>query len=141
MTATLAEPIQQIVNRIGGMSPLARHLELSLVEAAPERVVIRLPFRSTYTTFGDQIHGGAIATLIDTAATAVAWSGIDPASPPSRGTTVNLAVSYLDAARGQDLLATASVPRRGRSICFCHVDVHDAGGKLVAQGQAVYKLG
>ena len=90
---------------------------------------------------GDQVHGGAISALIDAAATAVAWTGTDPAKPPSFGTTVTLEVRFMAPARGSDLIATASVPRRGGSLCFTHVDVHDRDGTLVAQGDSVYKLG
>ena len=114
---------------------------MSLIEAAPDRVVASLAFHQHNTTQADQVHGGAISALIDAAATAVAWSGVDPASPPSFGTTVTLDVRFLSPARGCDLVATATAPRRGRSICFSHVDVTDPEGNLIAQGDSVYKLG
>ena len=130
---------QVVAERVVG-NPLGAQLGMELVEAELDRVVFKLPFRHQNTTMGDQLHGGAIAALIDSAATAVAWSGTDASNPPSRGTTVNLEVSYTAPARATDLVATATVPRRGRSICFCHVDVHDVDGSLVAQGDAIYKL-
>ena len=122
-------------------NPLGSHLGMTVIEAAPDRVVAGLIFSEHNTTAGDQVHGGAISSLIDAAATAVAWSGVDPDSPPSFGTTVTLEVRFLAAARGCDLVATATVPRRGRSICFCHVEVTDPDGNRVAQGDCVYKLG
>lgn len=127
-------------NRIAS-SPLGGLLGIHAVEAEADRVVLAMPFRHEITTIADQVHGGAISTLIDSAATAVAWSGVDPENTPSFGTTVNLEVSFLAPARKTDLIATASVARRGRTICFCQVDVHDQGGGLVAQGRAIYKLG
>lgn len=129
-----------VAERVVG-NPLGEHLGMTLVEAAPDRVVVGLPFRQHNVTLGDQVHGGAIAALIDAAATAVAWTGTDAQAPPARGTTVNLEVSFMAAARACDLTATATVPRRGRTICFCSVEVHDPTGALVAQGRAVYKLG
>ena len=122
-------------------SPLGGHLGLEPVEAVPDRVRIRLGFKNEITTVADQIHGGALAALIDTAATAVAWSGVDPQNPPQRGTTVSLSVHYLAAARGKDVTATATVAKRGRTLCFCLVEVHDSEGTLVARGDSVYKLG
>ena len=122
-------------------SPLSSQLSFSTISAEPDKVVMSMPFRHEHTTMADQVHGGAIAALIDTVATAAAWSGVDPNNPPSRGTTVNLEVSYMAAARAVDLIATGTVPKRGSSICFCHVDVHDPDGKLIAQGRAVYKIG
>ena len=132
--------VQATAERILG-NPLGSHLGMSVIEAAPERVVAGLPFRRHNTTMGDQVHGGAISALIDAAATAVAWSGVDSESPPSFGTTVTLEVRFMAPARGCDLVATATVPRRGRSICFSHVEVKDPEGNLVAQGDSVYKLG
>jgi uncharacterized protein (TIGR00369 family) len=136
MTATL-EPV---LNRIS-MSPLGRLLGFELVEWAPERVVIKMPFRDDLCTLGDLVHGGAISALADTTATAVAWSGVDPARPPQRGTTVSLAVDFMTGARGRDLLAEGTIARRGKSICFCNVAVRTSAGEQVAQARAVYKLG
>jgi acyl-coenzyme A thioesterase PaaI-like protein len=31
--------------------------------------------------------------------------------------------------------------RRGRSLCFCEVDVEGAGSRLLAKGLATYKVG
>lgn len=114
---------------------------MSVIDATPERIVAGLAFHAHNTTMGDQVHGGAISALIDAAATAVVWAGVDPESPPSFGTTVTLEVRFMAPARNCDLVATAAVPRRGRSICFSHVDVKDPEGNLVAQGDSVYKLG
>jgi len=131
---------QAIAERIFS-NPLGRHLGMTTIDASPDRVVAGLTWSEHNTTAGDQVHGGAISALIDAAATAVAWSGADPEKPPTFGTTVTLEVRFLAPARGCDLRATATVPRRGRTICFSHVDVHDEDGTLVAQGDSVYKLG
>ena len=136
----MAVTLDPVVHRIS-MSPLGRLLGFELVEWAPERVVLRMPFRDEITTVGDLVHGGAISALADTAATAVAWSGVDPASPPQRGTTVTLAVDFMAGARGRDLLAEGTVARRGKTLCFCNVAVRNSEGELVAQARAVYKLG
>ena len=122
-------------------SPLSQKLGIELVEAHREAVVTRMAFRQDNTTVADQVHGGAIGVLIDTTATAAAWVGLDPEKLPAFGTTVNLEVAFMAPARSQDLRATGTVARRGSSIAFCNVDVHDSDDQLVAQGRAVYKLG
>jgi len=86
------------------------------------------------------VHGGALASLIDTAAMVAAWSGA-PAVANSRGTTVGLTVSYLAAAQGEDVEANARVLRRGRSLVYLDVDVYSASGTFVAKGLVTYKLG
>lgn len=120
-------------------SPLGRLLGLVADELRPDSVRVRLPYRPELTTAGDLVHGGALAALVDTAATAVAWSGVDdPAG--ARGTTVGLSLSYLAGARGQDVVAHATVARRGRSIVVCDVAVTSADGALVAKALVTYKL-
>ena len=91
-------------------------------------------------TIGTIMHGGAIASLIDTAAMVAAWSeGEVPAN--ARGTTVNITVAYLAAAQQEDLRAVARVLRRGRNLVYLDVEVTGASGNAVAKGLVTYKLG
>ncbi len=121
-------------------SPLVAHLGIELVELAPDRAVLSLPFRDEIVTIGSTVHGGAIATLIDTTAMAAAWSGAEPPEN-MRGTTVSLSVSFLAAANQVDLEAEARVVRRGRSLVFLEIDVRSPDGASLARGLATYKLG
>ena len=128
-----------IVEKVIVASPYGRLLGLVLEAAAADRVVVRLPYRSDVTTLGDTVHGGAIAGLVDTAATAAFWarSGLSAAS---RGTTIGFSLSFLSAGRGVDLVAEARVRRRGREICNGEVVVRDPQGAEVAQAIVTYKL-
>ena len=120
-------------------SPYGRLLGLVLDSAEPDRVVVRLPYRTDLTTLGDTVHGGAIAGLVDSAATAAFWakSGL---SAGARGTTIGFSLSFLSAGRGVDLVADARVRRRGREICNGEVVVRSASGAEVAQAIVTYKL-
>src|SRR3954452_24156086 len=121
-------------------SPFVLYLGMRLVEIGPDRARLAMPYRDELATVGEVVHGGALSALVDTAAMAASWSAHDP-SGPLRGTTVGLSVDFLAAAQGQEVTAEATVLRRGRSLCFCDVDVTDAGGMLVAKGIVTYKLG
>jgi uncharacterized protein (TIGR00369 family) len=121
-------------------SPLSGLLGLEIVAIEADRVRIRLPFRAEVTTADDIVHGGAISALIDTAATAAAWSAADLSTNP-RGTTIGLTVNFLAAARGQDIVAEARVIQRGRTITVCEVVAEGAGGKRIASALVTYKLG
>ena len=121
-------------------SPFPTLVGLKLDEIEEDRAVMSLPFRDEIVTIGTVVHGGAIATLIDTTATGAAWA--TPTPPENlRGTTVGLTISYLAAADRADLRAEARVLKRGRNLSFIDVDVTDGEGKLVAKGSATYKLG
>ena len=130
----------QLVEQFLGSSPFPELVGLHLDVIEEDRAVMSLPFRDEVVTIGTVVHGGAIATLIDTTATCAAWA--TPTPPENlRGTTVALNVSYLTAADGADLKAEARVLRRGRNLSFIDIDVTDGEGNLVAKGSATYKLG
>ncbi len=131
---------QEIISQFIPASPLVKHLGIELRALEPDRAQLLLPYRAELATMADVVHGGAIASLIDTAGMAAAWA--DDEEPEAlAGATVSLTVDYVAAARGQDLLATATVARRGRSLAFTDVRVTDPDGRLVAKGSLVYRFG
>jgi uncharacterized protein (TIGR00369 family) len=121
-------------------SPYVGHLGMRLEAIPPDAARITMPFRPELATAGDVVHGGAITSLVDTAAMAAAWSIVEIGQAP-RGSTVGLTVDFVAPARGAELTADATVRRRGRQLCFCDVDVADEHGRLVARGLVTYKLG
>jgi uncharacterized protein (TIGR00369 family) len=120
-------------------SPFAQVTGLELAELEPDRATVVLPYDERLTTFGDVVHGGAIATLLDVAAVAAAWSGVTEEGATT-GATVSSAVNYTRAARGTDLRASAHVTRRSSSFCFCEVRVADLEDALIAHGIVTYRL-
>jgi uncharacterized protein (TIGR00369 family) len=113
---------------------------IQLTGMQPDVATLTLPFADSLITIGTTMHGGAIASLIDTAAMVAAWS--DDSEPDNmRGTTVSLAVTYLATAEHEDIQATARVLRRGRNLVYLDVEVQSLSGKSVARGLVTYKLG
>ena len=115
----------------------ARTMGIEFVEAAPDRVVLRLPYRPHLGV--GRIHGGAISAFVDTAATAAFWSLPDP-PPNARGATVGFTIHFLRLAVAVDLIATATVRRRGGTISVGEVSVTDSDGAEVAMATVTYKL-
>jgi uncharacterized protein (TIGR00369 family) len=121
-------------------SPFVTQLGISLEEMEPDRARLALPFNESLPTMGDIVHGGAISSLIDTAAAAAAWSGSEVPERP-RASTVGLTVDFLAPARGKDLAADARVVRRTASgLCFIEVSVTDSEGTRVALALVTYQL-
>lgn len=121
-------------------SPFPAHLGIELVEIDDGRARLRLPFRDEVVTIGTVVHGGAIATLVDTAAMAAAWAGAE-VPDRLRGSTVGLTISYLAPADGVDVTASAEVVRRGRRLATVRVDATTDDGTLVATALVTYQLG
>jgi len=59
-------------------SPFVLELGISVEKIERDLAVLVLPFRQTSTTIADVVHGGALSSLIDTAATAAAWPAPRP---------------------------------------------------------------
>ena len=55
-------------------SPYVKHLGMQLTDLQPGLATLTLPFTNALVTIGTVVHGGAIASLIDTAAMVAAWS-------------------------------------------------------------------
>ncbi len=112
-------------------------LGVELVERETDRVVVKLPYQPKLGV--GRIHGGAISALVDIAATAAFWScpGVTPAS---QGATVGFTINFLRLAVATDLVATATVRRRGGTLCTGDVSVHNDAGEEVAAAIVTYKL-
>ena len=99
---------------------------------------IRLPFRSELLQPAGVVHGGVIATLVDSVFVPAIGAGYPERR---RYSTVDLAVQYLGAVTSEDLLAEGWVVKRGRSIVFCAAEVRASpSGELVATGTATCKV-
>ena len=120
-------------------SPFVSHLGIEVDLTEPDRALLSMPFNESLPTIGDVVHGGAISSLIDTAA-AAAWSGAEVPERP-RASTVGLSVNFLRPVRGQGVSANARVIRRGGSgLCVCEVKVAAVDGTEVATALVTYQL-
>jgi acyl-CoA thioesterase len=81
------------------------------------------------------MHGGAIASLIDTAV-ALAIAGIS--EPGDRFTTVEMKVNYLTPIKAGRAIADARLIKNGRRIVVGDCDVSDSQGRLAAKGLVTY---
>lgn len=108
-----------------------------LEELRTDYARMRLPFRPELDQPAGVVHGGAIATLVDTVVVPAIATGYDERP---RMVTVTMDVQYRGAVVGEDMVAEGWVEQRGRSIVFCRADVRTAPDKLVATGTLVYKV-
>ena len=135
-TAPLAAGPRDAVRRITG-EHFAALLGVRLRESGQDRAVVELPYSGKLGV--GRVHGGAISALIDVAATAAFWS-CPRLGANARGATVGFTVQFLKLAVGTGLVATATVRRRGGTLCTGDVTVRDEAGDEVAAAMVTYKL-
>lgn len=99
---------------------------------------LRLPYRPEHEQPAGPVHGGAIASLIDTVVVpAVGW--VFPAVPQMLTLTMN--VEYRSALVQADAVAEGWITQRGNSIVFAEAEVRAADdARVVANGRLVYKV-
>jgi uncharacterized protein (TIGR00369 family) len=113
------------------------YVGLVLEEVREDYARMRLPHRREIDQPQGVVHGGALATLVDT----VVVPAIGSAYAERRAlVTIAMTIQFLAPVAGEDAVAEGWVERRGRSTCFCRVEVRTAAGELALTASVVYKV-
>jgi uncharacterized protein (TIGR00369 family) len=86
---------------------------------------------------GPIVHGGLVATLLDTAMGGACWSLLEEGET---FLTADLHVEFLRAARPGTLRAEGRVVHRTKRVMFCSAELYDAGGEHLASGRCTQVL-
>jgi uncharacterized protein (TIGR00369 family) len=116
-------------------SPLHRFLGFRAVEIALEKCVLEMPIAPDAFGGTGNLHGGALATLIDVTS-AMAASRANPFDFETHSlVTADLHVRYLGRPSGGDSVrAEAKVVRAGRMLVVVETRVLDINDKVIATG-------
>jgi uncharacterized protein (TIGR00369 family) len=120
-------------------APFSALLGIRIESAGNGEARVRLPFRLDLLNNGGPqapIHGGAIASLIDSAALAALLTtpGLQ------RTATISMTVNYLNIGAQSDLIAAAKVRKRGRRVASMAVEVLDSAGRLIADSLVMFRI-
>ncbi|MFD6677475.1 PaaI family thioesterase [Rhodococcus zopfii] len=140
VAAPLSATAQHWIDRVLINSPVAQHLRLRTVHAQVDRVQLGLDFRDDLTTVPGVLHGGVIATLVDTAAAAASASGIDEAETATGGATTHLNITFIAPATGRHLTASAVVSHRTGTTTHAEITVRDEHDTLIATATATSRI-
>lgn len=108
---------------------------IEIDDIEPGRAKLSLDVTEKHRQLQGIMHGGAIATLIDTA---VAFAIVGASEPGAKFTTIELKVNYLSPIVEGRVIADARLIRDGKRIIVAECDVFDAAGKLAAKGLLTY---
>jgi uncharacterized protein (TIGR00369 family) len=110
---------------------------LQLEELRSDYCRMRLPYRPELDQPAGVVHGGALATLIDTVVVpAVGW----PYDLGWQYFTVQLDVRFRSPVVAQDAIAEGWIDQRGRTTVFCSARVLTEAGTVAADGTLVYAV-
>ena len=113
----------------------ARLLGLEIVRLERGAAVLSLGIRPELTRMEGIVHGGAIASLLDSAS---AFAVLSLLRPEEQTVTVDLTLHFLRAVRDGSVEARAKVLRAGRRVVTVSIEASDSAGKLVATALTTY---
>jgi uncharacterized protein (TIGR00369 family) len=131
LTAARLRRIRKAIDNV----PFAQLLGIELDAIDTGTATLGLNITRQLTQNHGVVHGGAIASLIDTA---IAFAIISLLSRGERVTTVDLTISYLRPLTEGRVTAIAKVLRAGRRLFVVSADVFDKDGKLATTALSTY---
>ena len=128
LPAMAVEPLERYMRRV---VPFWRTVGIRLIRARGGRAECRLRMTRRHLQNG-VMHGGAIASLLDSA---LACAALSRMYPPSYATTPNMHVTYLRPVTQGEVVCRARALRVGRTMAFCEAKAF-VRGRLVATAES-----
>lgn len=119
-------PIEKLREKFSCDTYATETTGVRVIDAKKGHSVVELPLDDRHVNGVGGVMGGAIFTLADFAFAVAANTG----QPPT--VTVDAAIHFMSAPHGTKLIATATMLKEGRSLCYCRVEVVDEEGRPVA---------
>jgi len=116
--------------------PFYAHLGLELDELADGRSAIRMPFRKHLGNSRGEVHGGALATIMDAAMSQAVRS---MAEPGVAAATISMTLNYFAPAHGE-VKCTGRIVKGGRRVVFAEAEVIDERGTLACRATATFRV-
>ncbi len=124
------EYVEKVVEIANGC-PYFTHLGMRITLLKNRIADVEMDLRKVHLQAFGYTHGGAVASLIDTAAF---WSGHCELAEDQGITTVDLKVNYLSPLQKGSIIARGRLLKLGRKLGLGEASVFDQDGKLVAHG-------
>lgn len=115
--------------------PYARLLGIDFEDATRGTATLSMSARPELERFGGIMHGGALASLADTAC---AFAVLSTLEPEAQTVTIDLTLHYLRPVTEGRLTARASVVRAGRRVTTVSVEIFDESGAIVVTALTSY---
>jgi acyl-CoA thioesterase len=131
----IKESYQKALRRAVDSAPYYQLLQITLEQIDVGFARFRMPFRKELTQAYGVVHGGAIATLADTA---VAFAMMTMIQPGEKVTTVEFKINFLAPVTEDEMIGEARIVNKGKRLALADMEVKTGDGKLIAKGLATY---
>ena len=119
------------------IAPFSKHLGIEILEAGEGVARLKMPYQHELTNPAGNLHGGAIATIADSAM-AVAIGSVVGTS--GRHITVKLKIRYKAAVTDGMIIAEAKVTRRKPRLFLGEAVVTNGDGQVIATATGTFMV-
>jgi uncharacterized protein (TIGR00369 family) len=130
------EYIRELVE-IVNTSPFPEHMSMRLLSIGLDKAVIELKTANYHLQPYGNVHGGVLATLIDTA---TFWSVFFRIPEDAGLVNIDLKLNYLKPVKNGLLIAEGRAIRSGNTICYAESSVLNANRDIVAHGTSTMMI-
>lgn len=116
-------------------TPYLTLLGIEAVEFEVGKAVLSLPMHDKLRQPYGLLHGGATASLIDTA---TAFAVVSVLEADEKASTVDLTVQFLRPHTTGKIVCTAKITRAGKRLLFVSAEVVNEENKLIATALSTY---
>jgi len=128
--------IRELVEIVNA-SPFPEHMHMRLSSIGLDQAVLELRMARCHLQAYGIVHGGVLATLIDTA---TFWSVYFRIPEDAGLVNVDLKLNYLKAVEKGVLTAEGRAIRTGNTICYAESEVYNDNRDLVAHGTSTLMI-
>jgi uncharacterized protein (TIGR00369 family) len=118
-------------------SPIGSLLGWEVESLGDGQATLSMEANSRHANRGGPVQGGVITALADTTS---AFAFMTTLEEGASTTNIELKINFLRPVFDDELVATASVTQRGRTIGLVECDVHNSEEKLVARLSTTYMV-
>ena len=128
--------LRDLIKR-GETCPYYALLNMKIREVKDGYARLTMELEEKHLQFLKTVHGGAIASLADSAA---AWATVGSAGLETIPVTVEMKINFLAPVESGLLTAEARIVHKGKTISLSDVEVKDNKGRIVAKSLVTYYL-
>ena len=119
------------------IAPFGKHLGIEILEAEKGVARLKMPYRHELTNPAGNLHGGAIATVADSAMAVAIGSLL---GTPARHFTVKLEMRYKAAVTDGEIIAEAKVSQRKPRLFLGEAVVTNGDGQVIATATGTFMV-
>jgi uncharacterized protein (TIGR00369 family) len=137
MTPLLNPAYLQALYRTINESPFPSHLPMRVVNVTLDTSRVELDVAGCHLQPFGIVHGGVIATLVDTA---TFWAAFGPIAEDAGLVNVDLKLNYLQTVSKGRLIASGRCIRAGRTMSYTEAYIRTEDDQLIAHGTSTLMM-